>query len=118
MNKKRTLKQWIMRYMFIVAILAIIATVTISSANAAYRANVMGEDVARVALWKFSLNDNPITSFDSTPIDLLKDSNYTNVSSFQNGSKNNNTVLVPGMSGHIDYISGVKMKSKKELIIY
>lgn len=104
MTKKRTLKQWIMRYVFIVAVISVIATAAISSANAAYRANVAGMDTARVALWKFSLNDNPISSFDSTPIDLLKDSNYKNVSSYQNGSKNNNTVLVPGMSGSIDYI--------------
>lgn len=103
-NKKRTVKQWILRYMIIGIIIGSISTFIITSSNAAYRKSVSSSDSVRVAKWAFTLNDENITTLTTDPLDLLENSFYTGVNSIvSNGSTSYAASLVPGMKGVMTY---------------
>lgn len=103
-TKKRSLKQWIIRYIVVLFIIGSLATILITGANSAYRKSVSSIDSARVAKWSFTFNGKNIAEIQSEPVDLLQNSYYGDVSQFVENEENKyNAVLVPGMSGSLTY---------------
>lgn len=100
MFKKRTIKHWIIRYLILLAICGVFASITISSSFAAYKRTNNLLSTARVAKWSFTLNGEEMLEHTEV-LDLLKDSYYDNVSMSSNG--NYAASLVPGMEGKITY---------------
>lgn len=110
--KKRTLKQWIYRYVIILFVIGILCGGVIVASNAAYNKSVTATDSVRVAKWEFTLNDENILHLSSEPLNLLKNSFYTNTSMIiQDGSSSHNATLVPGMKGTMTY----QLKNKSEV---
>lgn len=98
---KRTKKQWIMRYAFVLITFGILAMLAITGTRASYTTSATGTDNARVAKWAFSLNGEASTSHEEV-LDLLKDSKYNNVG-LQQG-QDYAKALVPGMNGQLEYL--------------
>ena len=110
--KKRTLKQWIYRYMIILFVIGILCGGVIVASNAAYNKSVTATDSVRVAKWEFTLNDENILHLSSEPLNLLANSFYSNTSMIiKDGSTTHNATLVPGMKGTMTY----QLKNKSEV---
>ena len=110
--KKRTLKQWIYRYMIILFVIGILCGGVIVASNAAYNKSVTATDSVRVAKWEFTLNDENILHLSSEPLNLLENSFYSNTSMIiKDGSTTHNATLVPGMKGTMTY----QLKNKSEV---
>lgn len=102
MNKtKRSTKQWITRYIFVIAVFGILAMLVVSGTRARYTTTATGNDTATVAKWAFSLNGQASTNHEEI-LDLLKDSKYTNVGHQQ--GQDYAKALVPGMNGQLEYL--------------